>query len=92
MVNSFCLDGWGLLNTHDRCGDEDNERRQISGAAAFILLLAFWRLHGHTQRQRYSGLNVQRTTRPCIFPHTLLQLYLFKSTKPPPDCKGPYTL
>lgn len=41
MVNSFCLDGWKMLNIHDRCGDDDNERCQISGAAALILLLAF---------------------------------------------------
>lgn len=41
MVHLFYLDGLGLLNVHDRCGDDDNERRQISGAAALILLLVF---------------------------------------------------
>lgn len=41
MGNSFCLSGLGLLNTHDRCGDDDNECGQISAAPALILLLAF---------------------------------------------------
>lgn len=48
-----------------------------------------------TQR-RYSGLNVQQTTCPCIFPYTSWQLYLFKSTlqkkKNPTNFKGPYSL